>query len=132
MHCFNYLIFETVCQVVFIDFINLAIHRLYSGFPGGSDGKEYDYNVRDSCSVPGSGRSLEKGMAAHSSILAWRIPWTEEPGRLQSMGSQRVRHDLATKQQWTIVEYLYYKTSLWKSKNSVHFINHYFKYLVRL
>ena len=43
--------------------------------------------------------SLEKEMAAHSSILAWRIPWTEEPGRLQSMGSQRVRHSLATKQQ---------------------------------
>jgi len=36
---------------------------------------------------------LEEGMATHSSILAWRIPWTEEPGRLQSMGSQRVRHD---------------------------------------
>ena len=36
---------------------------------------------------------LEKEMATHSSILAWRIPWIEEPGRLQSMGSQRVRHD---------------------------------------
>ena len=36
---------------------------------------------------------LEKGMAAHSSILAWRIPWTEEPGELQSMGSQRVGRD---------------------------------------
>ena len=36
---------------------------------------------------------LEKGMAAHSSILAWRTPWTEEPGRLQSMGLQRVGHD---------------------------------------
>ena len=36
---------------------------------------------------------LEEGMATHSSILAWRIPWTEEPGGLQSMGSQRVRHD---------------------------------------
>ena len=36
--------------------------------------------------------SLEKEMATHSSILAWEIPWTEEPGRLQSMGSQRVRH----------------------------------------
>jgi len=36
---------------------------------------------------------LEKGMATHSSILAWRIPWTEEPGRLQSMGSQRVGHN---------------------------------------
>ena len=38
--------------------------------------------------------SLEAGMATHSSILAWRIPWTEEPGGLQSMGPQRVRHDL--------------------------------------
>ncbi|CAI9161650.1 unnamed protein product [Rangifer tarandus platyrhynchus] len=36
---------------------------------------------------------LEKNMATHSSILAWRIPWTEEPGGLQSMGPQRVRHD---------------------------------------
>ena len=36
---------------------------------------------------------LEKGMVTHCSILAWRIPWTEEPGRLQSMGSQRVGHD---------------------------------------
>ena len=36
---------------------------------------------------------LEKGMATHSSILAWRIPWTEEPARLQSVGSQRVGHD---------------------------------------
>ena len=39
---------------------------------------------------------LEKGMEAHSSILTWRIPWTEEPGELQSMESQRVRHDLET------------------------------------
>ena len=36
---------------------------------------------------------MEKGMATHSNILAWRIPWIEEPGRLQSMGSQRVEHD---------------------------------------
>ena len=42
---------------------------------------------------------LEKEMATHSSILAWEIPWTEEPGRLQSMGSQRVGQDLATKPQ---------------------------------
>ena len=39
---------------------------------------------------------LEEEMATHSSILAWKIPWTEEPGRLQSMGWQRVRQDLAT------------------------------------
>ena len=42
---------------------------------------------------------LEKEMATQSSTLAWRIPWTEEPGGLQSMGSQRVRYDLATEQQ---------------------------------
>ena len=44
---------------------------------------------------------LEKGMATHSSIFAWKIPWAEQPGRLQSMGLQRVRHDLVTKQQQT-------------------------------
>ena len=45
--------------------------------------------------VPSLGREdpLEKGMAIHSSILAWRIPWTEEPGGLKSMGSQRVGHN---------------------------------------
>ena len=41
--------------------------------------------------------TLEKEMTTHSSILAWRIPWTEEPGKLQSMGSQRIRHEWATK-----------------------------------
>ena len=44
-------------------------------------------------SKPGSGNTLEEGMATHSSILAWRIPWTEEPGGLQSIGSQRAGHD---------------------------------------
>ena len=44
-------------------------------------------------SVPGQEDPLEKEMAAHSSTLAWRIPWTEEPGRLQSMGLKRIRHD---------------------------------------
>ena len=39
---------------------------------------------------------LEKEMATHSSTLAWKIPWAEEPGRLQSMGLQRIRHDCAT------------------------------------
>ena len=44
---------------------------------------------------------LEEETAIHSSVLIWRIPWIEEPGKLQSMGSQRVRYDLATKQQLT-------------------------------
>ena len=48
-------------------------------------------DLRDMGSIPGSGRSLEKEMATHSSTLAWRIPWTEEPGRLQSVGSLIVR-----------------------------------------
>ena len=56
----------------------------------GSVGKESACNAGDLGSIPGLGRSLGKGMATHSSILAWRISWTEEPGRLQSMGSQRV------------------------------------------
>ena len=42
-------------------------------------------DIRDEGSISGLGRSLEKGMAIHSSILAWRIPWTEEPGELQSI-----------------------------------------------
>ena len=49
---------------------------------GGLDGKEITCDVGDLGSTPRSGRSLEKGMATHSSILAWRIPWTEEPGGL--------------------------------------------------
>ena len=63
------------------------------GFPGGSDGKESTCNVGDPVQSLGWEGPLEKGRATHSSILAWRIPWTEEPGGLQSMGSQRVRHD---------------------------------------
>ena len=47
--------------------------------------------------APGQEDPLEKEMATHSSVPAWRIPWTEEPGRLQSMGSQRVGHDWVTK-----------------------------------
>ena len=59
------------------------------GCPGGSDSKE------SACNTGNLGREdpLEKEMATHSSILIWRIPWTEEPGGLQSLGSQRVRQD---------------------------------------
>ena len=49
-------------------------------------------SVGDLGSIPGLGRSPSEGMATHSNICAWRIPWTEEPGGLQSMGSQRVGH----------------------------------------
>ena len=47
--------------------------------------------------------SLEEGMATHSSILAWRLPWTEEPGKLQSTGSQRVGYDCMTKHTYIIL-----------------------------
>ena len=63
------------------------------GFPGGTVVKNPPANAGDAgdvSSIPGSGRSLEEEMTTHSSILAWRIPWTEEPGGLQSMGPQRV------------------------------------------
>ena len=53
---------------------------LHQGFPGGTDGKESTRNAGELGSIPGLGRSPEEGMATHFSILAWRIPWTEEPG----------------------------------------------------
>ena len=56
-------------------------------------GTESACNAGDARLRPGLGRSLEEDMATHSRILARRIPWTEEPGGLQPIGSQRVRHD---------------------------------------
>ena len=61
------------------------------GFPGGSDNKESACNVGEQSSIPESENSFEKGMPTHSSILAWRTPWTEESGVLQSMRSQQSR-----------------------------------------
>ena len=78
------------------DSSSLAFHMIYSaykGFPGGSVSKESACNAGDSGSIPGREDPLEKSMKTHSSILAERIPWKEEPDGLQSMGSQRVRHD---------------------------------------
>ena len=57
---------------------------IYISFPGVLDGKESACHAGDLGLIPGSGRSLQKGMATHSSILAWRIPWTGVPGGLQS------------------------------------------------
>ena len=81
----------------------MMAHLLTLGFPGDSDGKESALSVGNLALIPGSrypweylGQEdpLEKGMANCSSILAWRIPWTEKPGRLKSMGSQRVRYNV--------------------------------------
>ena len=57
------------------------------------DGKTSAFNAGDMGLMPEPGRSPGEQYGTHSSIPAWRIPWTEEPGRLQSMGLQRVRHD---------------------------------------
>ena len=69
--------------------------RVHKVFPAGSDGKESAWNAGNLGSIPGLGRAPgeENGNPPHSCILAWKIPWTEEPGGLQFMGSQRARHD---------------------------------------
>ena len=78
---------------------SVGSHRLSSG----SDHKASAYNAGDWVQSLGQKDPLEKEMATHSSILAWRIPWKEEPGVLQSMGSQKYGNDLATKQQLKIL-----------------------------
>ena len=60
-------------------------------FPSDLDGKESACIAGDPGLIPSLGRSLEKEIATESSTLTWRIPWTEEPGKLQSMESQKVR-----------------------------------------
>ena len=71
-------------------------HLCFLGFPGGSDGKESAFSTGES--PLGWEDPLEKWMATHSSVLAWRIPWTKEPGGLQPMGSQRVRQNWVAEQ----------------------------------
>ena len=66
---------------------------LLLGFTGGSVVKNLPANEETWVRFLGGEDPLELEMAAHSSILAWEIPWAEEPGGLQSMGSQRIRHD---------------------------------------
>ena len=88
-------------RVVFFFFFTLLkkLQYLQWGFPGGSDGKESVCNARVSFSGVwslGGEDPLEKEKATHFSILVWSIPWTEEPDGLQSMGSQRIRHDWAS------------------------------------
>ena len=73
--------------------VPLAAHFHLMGFPAVSEGKESTCGAGDLSSIPGSGDPPEKVMATHSVILAWRIPWREDPGGLQSVGSQRLRCD---------------------------------------
>ena len=65
------------------------------GFPGGSMVKNLPANQETQVWTLGWEDPLEKEMTTHSSSLAWRIPWIEEPGRLQSIGLQRIRNDWA-------------------------------------
>ena len=71
--------------------------HIHMGFPVGAVKNNTSTNAgdtRDAGSIPGCQEDpVEKKTATHFSVLAWEIPWTEEPGRLQSMGLQRVRHD---------------------------------------
>ena len=78
---------------IYVKLNHFAVHLKHQSFPGDSDGKGIAYNAGDPGSIPGQEDLLEKEMATHSSIVAWKIPWTEEPGRLQSTRSQRVRHN---------------------------------------
>ena len=71
----------------------LGIVAFFWCSPGGSEVKASACSAGDPGLIPESEDPLEKEMATHSSILAWRSPWTEKPGGLQSMGSQRVGHD---------------------------------------
>ena len=80
-------------------FFFFILKWLRQGFLNGSDGKEPDCSARDSGLIAqslGWEDPLEKEMATHSSILAWRILWTEKLGRLQTTGSQRVAHNRGT------------------------------------
>ena len=77
-------IFISLEYILYLE-VELLGHRVTLGLPDGSAGKESTCNVGDLGLIPGLGRSIGEGKATHSSILAWRIPWTVE-----SMGSQRV------------------------------------------
>ena len=90
------LAFACSAAKLWIDLVLAPFIRGSEGFPGGSAVKNLPVKQETWVRSLGQEDPLEKGMATHSSILAWRIAWTEEPGGLQSMGSQRVRHDWAT------------------------------------
>ena len=103
-------VYSSIHLGIFGLFLPLCILALFTALltlascPSGSEVKNpparcslLQRGTGDLSSVSGSGRSLEKGLAIHSSILAWRIPWTEDPGEQQFMGSQRVGHDWTTK-----------------------------------
>ena len=74
-------------------FCHIQANKVETGLPCWLSGKELACKAGAAGSIPDQEDPLEEGMATHSSILAWRIPWTEEPGGLQSTGLPRIRHD---------------------------------------
>ena len=85
--------FEKTDLPLFMDLKKIIRVIYILGFPGDSDVKNLPTRQETQVRSLGQEDHLEKGMATHSSILTWRIPWTEEPGGLGSMGSQRVGHN---------------------------------------
>ena len=86
IYIFIYILFYICILYLYLIYIYIYTHTHTHkwGFPGGTVVKNSPANARDIGSIPGWGRSPEEEMATHSSILAWKIPWTEEPGGLQS------------------------------------------------
>ena len=115
------------------------ISPLYLGFPGAQTVKNLPAMQEDHVQSLRREDPLEKGMATHSNILAWRIPWTEEPGRLQPMGSQIARHYRVTNTlytrhtqpvqicwQWILPAFLGLKLSLF----CLHFKRYFYGYRI--
>ena len=91
--------FSASCMNRFCKYPGTKSHipTAWLGHPRGPRGKEFAASDGEAGSIPGSGRPPGGGHGQHPSILAWRVPWTEEPGGLQSMRSNWGRHNRATK-----------------------------------
>ena len=109
-----------VCVYFVVSFYKWNTQAQYVlGFPAGSAVRNLPAHVGDLGSIPGLGKSPGEEMASHASILVWENPWTEEPAGLQFMGSQRVRHCWATKQQYVLAKF----TSLFHKEWLLWFLN---------
>ena len=97
LHYVNIWIYFALGYIFVLSFIN-------TNFPGGSNGKAFAWNAGDLGSIPGSGRSSGEGNGNPLQYSSLIIPWTEEPGRLQSMGSQTVRHNWVTSLHFTSLQ----------------------------
>ena len=96
IYLYTYIVYRYILYTYIYVYVYKCVY-IYIGFSGGAGGKEHTCHYRrhkgHRFDPLGQEDSLEEGMTICSSILAWRIPWREEPDGLQSTGSQRVRHD---------------------------------------